>query len=289
MSKEKLLAIVDGNNIAMRAHFAFKKHNFTSNDGVPTGALFGTIIQHINIVKHIDPTHLVWFFDAGKSRERTAELESYKGNRENQPSEVYHQFDLIDKFLSIAGVRHYREHGVEADDLIAKAVKSWGDIAKVIITGDHDMRQLVSDSPKVSVLQPISAKVDPVIWNTAKVVSEYGVPPEKLPEVWSICGDSSDNIKGVPRIGPKGASKIIQKYGDISNALVQEEKLRGYADLIEKNFRLIYLDGSFASLPISLNDCVFNKDMYDKKFMYDFLDKYSINSIKTKVHTVGIY
>ena len=70
---------------------------------------------------------------------------------------------------------------------------------------------------------------------------------------------------------------------------MQEEKLRGHADLIEKNFRLIYLDGSFASLPISLNDCVFNKDMYDKKFMYDFLDKYSINSIKTKVHTVGIY
>lgn len=286
--KAPLLAIIDGNNIMMKSHFAFLKYDLKNSEGLSTGALYGSILQHIKFVNMFDPTHIVWFFDSGGSNYRKALHNKYKGSRDIRP-EITHQFGLFDKFLSLCNVTHYREHGVEADDLIAKACHEWGDISKVIVSADHDLRQLVNDNPKVTVYQPPNGGKDHVIWNSEKVRERYGIGPKGLAEAWALSGDKSDDIDGIPRVGEKTAIKMLKKYGSIDNVLQYDEKASPHKELVERNLKLIKLTGELAQMPITLQDCAFKKYFYEPKDVYDFLDKMGINSIKTRIMNAGLY
>lgn len=288
---EPLLALIDGNNVLLRAHHALARQNFMTSSGIPTGALFGSVKSHINLVRTLQPTHMVWFFDAGKSKMRTELFDGYKGSRKNKDrTDIQKQFQAFEKFLSIAGVRYYSEQGVEADDLIASAVKKWDqDLPKVIVSADHDLRQLVSSEPRVSVLKLGQGKTPQKVYTPKSVEEEYGFEPSDLPLIWSMTGDSSDDIPGVRGIGFKTAAKILNEHGTIEKALQNEPRLEGQESVVRRNLKLIRLDGTESRLPFDVSEASFRKNDYDEKSMHDFFEQYEINSLRLKTKGPGLY
>lgn len=287
---EKLMVVVDGNNIALRAHHALMRSNFTTTSGVPTGALFGTIKIFLNIVRLLDPDYMIWFFDCGKSKKRTALLDTYKGNRKHREDSLPHQLSAFEKFLSLTNTRFYREAGVEADDLMAASVHRWDDsVSKVIVTADHDLRQLVSSKPRVSVLKMKQGRSPQVVYNEKKVLEEYGLPPSRLPDLWALTGDSSDNIPGVKGVGPKRGLEILQKYPTLEDALLFEPRLDGWRGVVERNLELIKLDGECATMPVEFEETQFSKSNYDEEALLQFFEEWEINSLRLKVKGPGLY
>ena len=292
--KDELLVVVDGNNLVIRAHGAFSRQGLTTSSGIPTGGLYGSILSHINLVKMLRPTKMVWFFDPiGGSTMRKELLPSYKGNRTREKNDdLFKQFSAFEAFLSTMDVRYYSEQGVEADDLIAGAVKNWdSEIPKVIVSADHDFHQLVSSEPRVSVLKLRQGRNSPEVLYTPKTVEDkYGVPPEKLLTIWSLCGDPSDNIPGVKGVGFLTAKKILEKYDwDLDRAILEEPKLQGQRSVIEDTKRLIELDGTEARLFVDINECDLKTTDYDSERALDFLTKWEMSSFVKKEKTGGVY
>lgn len=291
---DELLAIIDGNNLLMRAFFSMQNKNLTTSSGVPTGALFGSIIAHANIVRTLAPTKMVWFFDSrGGSKARKEIFPEYKGNRAGN-HDIGKQLSAFEAFLSVMDVRYYSEGGVEADDLIAGAVKGWDpDVPKVIVSGDHDFHQLVSKDPKVSVFKPGAGKNSPPKVFSHKTTTEtYEMPPEKLPLAWALAGDKSDNIDGVRGVGFKTAQKILHRNGwDLDRAMKSEERLRGWGDIVERNLQLIDLREKSveAGLPVRLEECHLEKEHYDQKTLVEFLEKWEMASLVGKEKAIGLY
>lgn len=187
---DDLIVLVDGNNLLMRAHYAMKHFGFSNREGIPTGGLFGVIKTHIALIRLLAPSHIVWFFDAGGSKARKELYPEYKSNRNTKDSDVKRDFTRFEKFLSLANVRYYREHGVEADDLIAAAVNRWdSEIPKVIVSADHDLHQLVRRDPNVSILKLRQGSAKQEILRYRDILEKYSLPPSMLPELWALTGD----------------------------------------------------------------------------------------------------
>lgn len=291
---DELLAIVDGNNLVMRAFFSMQNKNLMTSEGIPTGAIFGSIVSHINIVRTLAPTKMVWIFDSrGGSKIRKELFPEYKGNRAGN-HDIGKQLSVFETFLSTMDVRYYSEKGVEADDLVAEAVRRWDpEIPKVIVSGDHDFHQLVSKDPKVSVFNPGMGKNSPPKVYSHKTTTErYDMPPEKLVLAWALAGDKSDNIEGVKGVGIKTAQKMLHRHGwDLDRAMKSEKRLQGWEDLVERNLKLIDLNSGIVNpgLHVNLEECFLEKENYDSSNLTKFLTKWEMNSLVSKEKAIGIY
>lgn len=199
-SNDQLAMILDGNNLMIRAYFAHAKrqpdgtwNSLTTSDGRDSSGLFGATLLFSNYVKQYRPTHVLWTFDWGKSKTRTAMDSAYKANRNHSNRiDLRPQYDAFHAFLDLLGVNYYQEQGVEADDLMASAAKMFTEhkIPSVIITADHDLRQLVS--PSVAVVKPRaggSKYSQEQIFTEKTVMETYGLEPKRLPELWALEGD----------------------------------------------------------------------------------------------------
>jgi DNA polymerase-1 len=160
------------------------------------------------------------------------------------------QFGYFQEFLEILGIAWTREPGVEADDYIATLCKTATEPV-IVLSADHDLLQLVSDT--VTVLRPSQGRTPEVMYTPEAVMAKYGLPPDKLAQMWAIMGDTGDGIIGIPKVGPVTATKMILKYGTLSDTLANEEKCNGYERIVRDNYRMIVLDGSVAKLPDGLN------------------------------------
>lgn len=291
--KDPLLCLVDGNNLVIRAHGAFAKQNLTTSSGHPTSGLFGSIMSHLHLVRMLQPTQMVWYFDRGGSDMRRELLSTYKGNRprKDKKDDLHKTFSAFEAFLSTMDVRYYSEEGVEADDLIAASITRFDpSVPKVIVSADHDFHQLVSKDPKVSVLKLKQGKSPQEIYTPSKVVEKYGCEAKFLSQLWAITGDASDNIPGVKGVGPVTAKKILDKYGwDFERAITKDPKLRDHRDIIERNYKLINLDGSVARLFVNLDETELKRTNYDREMADKFLNKWELNSLRLKNRGPGIY
>lgn len=296
---EPLLLILDGNNLLMRAAFGHRHLDsngewttLKTSDGRETGGLYGTVKTFITLVRRFSPTHVLWTFDWGKSEYRTALQPEYKANRKKEGSEkvdLSAQYSAFDHFLSLVGVYGYRHLNVEADDIMALAVKEWEDrLPILLVSGDHDLRQLVA--PRVGVLKPsmgTGRNVKENLYTLDKVREEYGLDPERLPELWALTGDSGDNISGVTRVGEITAKKIIDKHGDLWTALENEPKLKGWEHKVNQNYSMIKLPAPGLNLPMSLADLEFDRDGYNPKDLESFFVEYEFNSLLREMETEG--
>ena len=223
------LLLIDGHSIAYRAFFALPVENFSTSTGQHTNAVYGFTSMLINVLRDEAPTHLAVAFDVSRVTFRTELYAEYKGNRSTSPPEFSGQVALVKEVLDALNVVHLELDGYEADDIIAtlttKAVADGLDV--LIVTGDRDALQLVSEN--VTVLYPRKGVSDLARMTPAAVEGKYFVTPERYPELAALVGETSDNLPGVPGVGPKTAAKWLDAYDGLENLVRQAADVPGKA------------------------------------------------------------
>ena len=206
------LLVVDGNSILNRAFYGIKP--LTTKDGMFTNAIYGFMTMFERMKADVQPDAVAIAFDLKTKTFRHKAYDQYKANRKGMPEELHMQMAPLKELLGYLGYRIVTCEGYEADDILGTLSKKCADTGNtcVIATGDRDSLQLVNDSVSVRLAKNLNGTM---MYTPEIVKEEYGVEPKKLIEVKAIQGDSSDNIPGVAGIGPKGATELISKYGDI--------------------------------------------------------------------------
>jgi DNA polymerase I len=217
------LYLVDGPNIAFRAHYAIR--GLTNSKGFATGALFGYCNMLFKLLKEEEPEYLVLVWDPRGGTFRNDLYPEYKGTRPDMPDELRAQLEYFPQIADAFGITHIVKDRYEADDVIGTLANTFKDRCDVtIVTGDKDMMQLV-DEGRVWLLDTMKdQRIGP-----AEVVAKWGVRPDQIIDILSIMGDTSDNIPGVARIGQKGAAGLIQEWGSMEAAFENAEQVKGRA------------------------------------------------------------
>src|ERR687897_2555461 len=219
------LFLIDGNSLAYRAFFALPESIATS-DGRPTNAIFGFASMLVKILTdHGDvPTVVVW--DAGMSGRKDISAE-YKAQRSTRPDLLKEQWPHLQPLVDAFGYPNVSVEGFEADDVIAALTDRAREkgIPAMVVTGDRDAYQLVDDG--VRIMSTSRGVTDTKVYDRQGVIDRYGIPPEKIPDFIGLKGDTSDNIPGVPGIGDKTASDLLQRFGDLETVLGSVDEITG--------------------------------------------------------------
>lgn len=223
------LLLIDGHSVAYRAFFALPVENFATTTGQHTNAVFGFTSMLINVLRDEKPTHVAVAFDVSRQTFRTAEYGEYKANRAKSPDEFKNQVPLIKEVLDALGIRTFEKDGFEADDIIGTlSLQAEGAGMDVLIcTGDRDALQLVTE--RTTVLYPKRGVSDLARMTPEAVEEKYGVPPVQYPDIAAMVGETSDNLPGVPGVGPKTAAKWLNSYGSLGEIVDQVADIPGKA------------------------------------------------------------
>jgi DNA polymerase-1 len=226
------LFLIDGNSLVYRAFFALPETIATSR-GFPTNAIFGFASMLVKLMTEHGqrPTIVVW--DAGSSGRKEAYAE-YKAGRESRPDLLREQWPHLEPLVEAFGYANVSVEGYEADDVIASlAARAHArGIEVTIVTGDRDAFQLIQDplSPGaggVRVMATGRGITDTKLYDRDAVIERYGIAPELIPDFYGLKGDTSDNIPGVPGIGDKTASQLLQRFGDLETVLASVDEISG--------------------------------------------------------------
>ncbi len=255
------LLLLDGHSLAYRAFFALPPENFSTTTGQTTNAVYGFTSMLINVLRDEEPTHVAVAFDVSRQTFRLEEYADYKAGRSKTPDEFKGQLSLVQEVLDALRIPYVEAEGFEADDVIATLTTQARELGHevLICSGDRDAIQLVSDT--TTLLYPRKGVSDLVRMTPDAVTDKYGVGPDRYSDLAALVGESSDNLPGVPGVGPKTAAKWINLYGDLSGIVdhVTEikgkagESLREHLDGVLRNRRLNQLVRDL-SLPVSVAD-----------------------------------
>jgi DNA polymerase I len=219
------LFLIDGNSLVFRAFFALPESIATSK-GFPTNAIFGFSSMLVKIISDygVKPTLVVW--DAGMSG-RDEVYEEYKAGRRDRPDLLAEQWPHLHPLVEAFGYENLKVPGYEADDVIATIAGQAREkgIDVMVVTGDRDLFQLIE--PGVRVMATSRGITDTKVYDREAVLERYGIPPELIPDFVGLKGDTSDNIPGVPGIGDKTASQLLQQYGDLEGVLSNIDAISG--------------------------------------------------------------
>ena len=213
--------------MAFRAFYALPADNFVTATGQHTNAVYGFVSMLTRLLQTERPTHVAVAFDVSRHSFRTEEYPEYKGTRDATPEEFKGQVELIREVLDAMGIVSLSREGFEADDILATlAYRAGHEGATVlVVSGDRDSFQTVTDN--VTVLYPGASPGDLRRMTPAAVEAKYGVPPQRYPEIAAIVGETSDNLPGVPGVGPKTAAQWINKYDGLDNLLARADEIGG--------------------------------------------------------------
>jgi DNA polymerase I len=223
------LLLLDGHSLAYRAFFALPLENFSTTTGQPTNAVYGFTSMLINVLRDEQPTHIAVAFDVSRATFRSEQYAEYKANRSASPTEFKGQVELIKEVLTALRVTTVELQGYEADDVIGTLTSQAYDAGYevLICSGDRDAMQLVSD--RVTLLYPRKGVSDLVRMTPRAVHDKYGVEPGEYPDLAALVGESSDNLPGVPGVGPKTAAKWINQYGGLDEVIHHADEIKGKA------------------------------------------------------------
>lgn len=218
---DKPFILVDGSSYLYRAFHALPA--LANSKGIPTGAIYGVINMLKRLLADYHPEYMAVVFDAKGKTFRDELYEDYKATRTAMPDELARQIEPIHHIIKALGLPLIMIEGVEADDVIgtlAIAAKEQG-IQTLISTGDKDLAQLVS--AEITLINTMSN----TLYTIEKVIEKFGVPPESIIDYLALVGDSSDNIPGVPNVGPKTAAKWLQQYQSLDNIIKHAAEISG--------------------------------------------------------------
>jgi DNA polymerase-1 len=272
--------VIDGNSLTYRAFFALPTDMATAS-GQVTNAVFGFTSMLINVLKDHRPDGVLVAFDRPEPTFRHEAEPEYKAQRTAAPDILRQQMGLVREVLDAIGITSIDRAGWEADDLIATAVDRLVDAGHdvIIVTGDRDSYQLVSD-PHVKVLYNRRGVSDYALYDEAGIAEKTGVPPSLYPQYAALRGDTSDNLPGVPGVGEKTAAKLIITYGGLdgifANVDAQTPKLR--SSLIDneararKNFELMLLRHDAPIDDVDFDDLAVSPNGDELARLFDFLE-----------------
>jgi DNA polymerase-1 len=223
------LLLLDGHSLAYRAFFALPVDNFSTSTGQHTNAVFGFTSMLINVLRDEQPTHIAVAFDVSRKTFRLDEYAEYKAGRNKTPTEFSSQLPLIEEVLDALRIRFLKKEGYEADDIIATLVTRAlaEEMEVLILTGDRDAIQLVTETS--TVLYPMRGVSELARMTPAWVEDKYGVRPDRYPELAALVGESSDNLPGIPGVGPKTAAKWLTTYDGLDNVITHADQITGKA------------------------------------------------------------
>lgn len=279
----KHVYLIDGSGYIFRAFHALPP--LTRSDGTPINAVLGFTTMLIKLLDDTDADHIAVIFDAARKTFRNDIYPEYKAHRTEVPPELIPQFSLIRDATRALNVSCIEMPGYEADDLIATyskhALAAGADVT--IVSSDKDLMQLVGD--KVQLFDPVKNR--PI--GIDQVKEKFGVEPEKVIEVQALIGDSSDNVPGVPGIGPKTAAELITQFGDLETLLSRlaeikqpkrRESLIANAELARLSRQLVLLKDDIV-LEIPLTELA--RKPWDNKAVQEFLQKNEFRSLLSKM------
>jgi DNA polymerase-1 len=219
------LFLIDGNSLVFRAFFALPESIATSK-GFPTNAIFGFASMLVKIITDYGPKPTLVVWDAGMSG-RDEVYEEYKAGRRDRPDLLAEQWPHLQPLVEAFGYENLKVPGYEADDVIATIAGQAREkgIEVMVVTGDRDLFQLIE--PGVRVMATSRGITDTKVYDRDAVLERYGIPPELIPDFVGLKGDTSDNIPGVPGIGDKTASQLLQEHGDLDGVLSNIDQISG--------------------------------------------------------------
>ncbi|WP_343448719.1 MULTISPECIES: DNA polymerase I [Micromonospora] len=223
------LLLVDGHSMAYRAFFALPVENFSTTTGQPTNAVYGFTSMLINVLRDEQPTHIVVAFDVSRQSFRTEKYAEYKAGRSETPADFKGQVSLVKEVLAALRIPVVEKEGYEADDVIATLACQARDqgMSVLISSGDRDAFQLVDDH--ITVLYPRKGVSDLARMDAAAIEAKYGVGPQRYRDLAALVGETSDNLPGVPGVGPKTAAKWINLYGGLDGVVARADEIKGKA------------------------------------------------------------
>ncbi len=284
MKKPPRLYLIDGSSYIFRAFYGIRQ--FLSNSkGLPTNAVYGFATMLLKILREEKPEYVAIIFDPKGKTFRHEMYKEYKANRKETPDDLKPQIPYIINLVEAFNIVSIQQEGFEADDVIGtvskKAEKEGFEVT--IVSGDKDMMQLIS--PNIKMLDTLKNK----IFGAKEVKEKFGVEPERVTEVMGLMGDSSDNIPGVPGIGPKAAATLIQDYGDIENLLknlkqIKKEALKNKLSEYREQARL---SKKLCTIDINMNLTVGIEEMkvkeLDSKRLISLFKKLEFASLLSRV------
>ena len=282
MKKNKII-LVDGYGFVFRAYHALPP--LTRDDGTPVGAVHGYINMIIRLLASLDFSHISVIFDSGSKTFRNDIYKDYKANRPSCPEDLIPQFPLIREATEALHLNVMEKVGYEADDLIATISKNMADkgFEVVIVSSDKDLMQLVGGN--ITMFDAMKNKSIGI----EQVKEKFCVPPNKVLDVLSLIGDSSDNVPGVRNIGPKTAAELINKYGNLENLLnniddIKQNKRREYLENGVENAKLSKkLISLCDNVPIDIDVKDFETKNIDPIKLLKFLKEQGFRSLVSRV------
>ncbi len=283
----KKIAVIDGNSLMHRAYHAVQTP-MTAKDGTPTNAVFGFLSMFCKFIEIAEPDAVVCAFDAGKPVHRIKALEQYKAQRPPMDDDLRVQFPVMEELLAAMAVPVVKVPGWEGDDIlgtIAARDEALG-FETLLVTGDKDAYQLATDLTRIVTTK--KGITDITVNGPAEVEERYGVTPAQFIDYLGLMGDSSDNIPGVPGIGPKTATKLLQAYGSMEGIYEHIGELRGkQRENLENSREMAFLSREIATIvrdldfPLDLEGAAF--PAFDAADVEEAFGKYQLASPLARV------
>lgn len=283
----KKIAVIDGNSLMHRAYHAIQTPMF-AKDGTPTNAVFGFVQMLCKFAEDAKPDAVICAFDAGKPEFRIAEMPGYKAQRPKMDDELHVQFPVMEELLASMRIPVVKVRGWEGDDIlgtIAARDEALG-FQTLLVTGDKDACQLASDLTQIVTTK--RGITDVVVYGPDEVMEKYGVTPDQFCDYLGLMGDSSDNIPGVPGVGPKKAMQLLEQYGSIEGIYEHIDELKGkQRENLVQNEQLAYLSRQIATI---VRDLDFELDIegaafpaFDADQVEDAFGRYQLKSPLARV------
>lgn len=281
------LILIDGNAILHRAFHALPA--LTTKRGEPINAVYGLISMLLRVIQDLKPTHIAVAFDEKEPTFRHKEFPAYQAQRPAMTQELSGQFEKARRVINAFGIPIYSKGRYEADDVIGTLSEQAPEDV-VIITGDRDQLQLVSD--KVKVYMPIAGLSNAKLMGTSEVVEKMGIPPNQIDDYKALVGDPSDNYTGVPGIGPKTAISLLEKYKnldgiyknlkEIPEATAKKLREGTEASKLSKKLATIVRD-----VPVNLDIEAAGKWDIDSQKVLDLFSEFGFKTLTERVKKVG--
>ena len=277
--------ILDGHSLAYRAFHGLPVENFATSSGQHTNAVYGFVSMLVNVLKDRKPSHLVVAFDISRKTFRSERYPEYKATRAKTPPEFKGQVELIKQVLESLNICVVEADGFEADDILATLAKAC-DFPVSIISGDRDSFQLIDE--RVTILYPRKGMSDLVLMTPDSVFEKYGVTPVQYRTLAALVGEASDNLPGVPGVGPKTAAKWIAEYGELENILAIADSIGGkVGEALRANLAQVELNYELNRLvenaPVDTNIASYAKREYDASVVHAVLDALEFSALRPRL------